>query len=200
MSYPRLPDPIADLREQAKKIIRDRVSALEGCKAEDLLKDPAVARIENDWSLSPQELLDEILAAGDLVEVEYVLPRDEWKARSVLFPAGTQVFEPAFPPPDADPVPDRVKRGLALFVQKQILKPEFVHRLLPAEKVALWEGLHDHFRKKQSLSSKDLFRVMEERGVPVPKDHEKTAKQLSWESFEDVESFGGLLRGENETK
>ena len=38
------------------------------------------------------ELLDELIGEGRLVEVEYVLPAMSYRVKSLLFPAGTEIF------------------------------------------------------------------------------------------------------------
>lgn len=83
-------------KEQVKDIIVSIVNRMQGCKATELACDEALLELPSEakrglLNSGVPALVDELVAEGRLVEVEYVLPNLSFRAKSYLFPTGTKV-------------------------------------------------------------------------------------------------------------
>ena len=77
-------------KEEAKQLIIDEVTNLNGCKAIDLtVKKNLLPLVTSEFSM--YELIDELVSQGRLIEIEYILPIISYRAKSFLLPAGTNV-------------------------------------------------------------------------------------------------------------
>ena len=77
--------------EETRRKVKDRLVAIveqqQGCKAMRLAMDAAHLPFTEGEDFP--ELLQELIDAGELVEVEYVLPNLDFRAKSFLLPAGS---------------------------------------------------------------------------------------------------------------
>lgn len=71
----------------AKNILLRRILDFQGCKAIEL----AAAVAQDIGEHSCTELLSELVATGEIVEVEFILPSQDFKKKSFLLPQGTEV-------------------------------------------------------------------------------------------------------------
>ena len=74
-------------REEAKILVVNAVTALQGCKATELAASVAFAFDEH----SLPELIDELVAEGELLELEYEVPTMPYRSKSFLLPKGTSL-------------------------------------------------------------------------------------------------------------
>lgn len=77
-----------DLREAIIQIVTDK----QGCKATELA--PLIAEGYPDLVCELDkvvETIESLVASGELVEVEYILPQMTYRIKSMLFPKGTEV-------------------------------------------------------------------------------------------------------------
>lgn len=89
-------------RDEAKKMIFDEVTAAQGCKIAEL-----VVRLcdqTEEFSRHLIQMVEEMVADQQLVEVEYVLPSMNYRRKSFLLPGGTtvRVFDGEAPDIDND--------------------------------------------------------------------------------------------------
>lgn len=73
--------------EDMKNLLAETVIAVQGIKATELCAREEIVRATGDFDVP--SLLDELVKEGRLVEVEYVLPQMEWRAKSFYLPAGS---------------------------------------------------------------------------------------------------------------
>ncbi|MCK9458262.1 MAG: hypothetical protein M0R80_01250 [Proteobacteria bacterium] len=82
-------------KDAVKELIARIVADIQGCKATELPVhianhvNPTVRQQVFDNNFDFPDLLQEMIAEGKLVEVEYVLPNMTYKCKSFLLPAGT---------------------------------------------------------------------------------------------------------------
>jgi hypothetical protein len=74
-----------------KAAIRSLVGLLNGCKATELAAREEMAHWHDESDRSLPDVLEEMVRAGELVEVEYVLPNHPERTKSFLLPKGTEV-------------------------------------------------------------------------------------------------------------
>jgi hypothetical protein len=72
-------------RDEVKDLIVQVVTDIQGAKTVELVAD------ERLTAFVSFELLEELVAEGRLVEVEYVLPERDWQCKSFYLPKGTDV-------------------------------------------------------------------------------------------------------------
>jgi hypothetical protein len=82
-------------KSDMKAAIVEVVTECQGCKAIELLcKLPTHARQGiQESSIDFPDLIEEMVAEGSLVEVEYILPNMKYRAKSFLLPPGTSVTQ-----------------------------------------------------------------------------------------------------------
>ena len=78
--------------EEFKQVIVDTVTDVQGCKATELIAHVAEKLEEEFANHDFMKALNELLEAGELEEVEYVLPQMDYRAKSFLLPKNTQIF------------------------------------------------------------------------------------------------------------
>jgi hypothetical protein len=79
-------------KEELKQVILEVVNANTGMRGVELaLK--VLDRTMPRYFESPQyqEALDELVAEGSIVELEYTLPEMDYRTKSIYFPKGTQI-------------------------------------------------------------------------------------------------------------
>lgn len=88
-------------KDAVKKMIAEIVANIQGCKATELavhvaqhVTNPTTRQQIFDSNFDFPDLLQEMITEGMLVEVEYVLPSMNYRCKSFLLPAGTQVNVP----------------------------------------------------------------------------------------------------------
>lgn len=69
------------------KLVCQVVEEKQGCKATELAADVRIATSGRDLPSAIQRLV----FAGDLVEIEYILPKLNFRIKSFLLPKGTEV-------------------------------------------------------------------------------------------------------------
>lgn len=73
-----------------KDLIARTVASKQGCKATELVSIPdIVMATTKDTDIT--NLIEQMVADGELVEVEYVLPNLQFRVKSFLLPAGTKL-------------------------------------------------------------------------------------------------------------
>jgi hypothetical protein len=77
-------------RREAKAYILSLVQTKQGVKATELAAETALALMDHNVP----ELFQELVREGQMVEVEYVLPNLERRAKSFYLPKGTKVRLP----------------------------------------------------------------------------------------------------------
>jgi hypothetical protein len=81
-----------------KELIARKVNSLNGVKATALAGDPEVIEAclavekATQQEVDVVRLLDEMAQAGELVEVEYILPEMTYRLKSMYLPKGSEVF------------------------------------------------------------------------------------------------------------
>lgn len=88
MNHPILDAKLKPLsREEKKQRIVQGVIDKQGCKAVELLT------VENLITFLEEviELTDELIQEDQLIEIKYVLPTMNYRCKSFLFPAGTDI-------------------------------------------------------------------------------------------------------------
>lgn len=73
--------------DEAIEVIVREVTNLQGCKATDLAASRNLVGYDVNWP----RIIEEAVRRGRLIEVEYVLPTMDYRAKSFLLPAGTRV-------------------------------------------------------------------------------------------------------------
>jgi Tfp pilus assembly ATPase PilU len=79
--------------EEAKQIIVETVTSLQGCKATELVSDKRmveVATLINTLELSA--LIDQLVEEGKLVEIEYELNQLHYRTKSFLLPGDVKII------------------------------------------------------------------------------------------------------------
>ncbi len=81
--------------EDFKKLIIQRVEDLQGCKALKLLADRELINVgmSLDGKFHMPDILDEMLAEGSIIEIEYTLPSMPNRIKSFYLPKGTCIQE-----------------------------------------------------------------------------------------------------------
>lgn len=74
-------------KQQTKDLIVQLVVERQGCRATELCAEKDLVLGELDLS----DLIEELVAEGQLVEIECVLPQMSYRIKSFLFPKGTQI-------------------------------------------------------------------------------------------------------------
>lgn len=75
-------------RDKAKTLIQETVTNLRGCRRMELIAHDSMGPVIREFDI---DIIDEMVSAGELVEIEYVLPTMNYRVKSFLLPAGTEV-------------------------------------------------------------------------------------------------------------
>ena len=78
--------------EEFKQVIVDTVTDVQGCKATELIAHVAGKLEEEFPNHDFMRALEDLLKAGELEEVEYVLPTMDYRTKSFILPKNTQIF------------------------------------------------------------------------------------------------------------
>lgn len=74
-------------RNQAKQLLVDKVIGLQGIKAVQLAVEEEIITKLQDYAVP--ELMEELVAEGRVIEIEYVLPEMTYRVKSFYLPPGT---------------------------------------------------------------------------------------------------------------
>jgi hypothetical protein len=79
-------------KDEVKDIVVDLVTSCQGAKATQLaaVAVEQIAGVLESTGYDP-EIVEELVAEGRLVEVEYILPDMDYRCKSFLLPQGTKV-------------------------------------------------------------------------------------------------------------
>ena len=85
---------MTDMRDELKKLIIDRVTERQGCKAMELMGDGKLMKFLDSYGpgLPSKEFmaaLSELIEDEQLIEIEYTIPALPWRAKSFLLPGGS---------------------------------------------------------------------------------------------------------------
>jgi hypothetical protein len=76
-------------KNEAKNAIVTTIESLQGCKSTQLAAESNLINVFSNFDLV--SLIDEMIKEELLVEIEYVLPNMDWRCKSFLLPAKSQV-------------------------------------------------------------------------------------------------------------
>lgn len=77
-------------RDEAKAKCLERIIALQGVKATQLIADEGIFEVIKD-GFDVCEICDELVAEGKILEVEYSVPELSFRAKSFFLPGGSFV-------------------------------------------------------------------------------------------------------------
>ena len=76
-------------KQEAKQLVIDRITELQGCKATELAASLELVKVFEQFSFP--ELLEELINGGQIIEVAYVLPSMNYREKSFLLPVDTKI-------------------------------------------------------------------------------------------------------------
>jgi hypothetical protein len=77
---------------QVKQQIVSVVEGRQGCKLTELVADPDLLDAVTSVGRQFIDLVNELIDEGRLVEVEYTVPRLNWRLKSFILPAGSEIY------------------------------------------------------------------------------------------------------------